>query len=346
MGERSGRLVRDKTTEPGGKTMWMVRAGRGGYLIEEFKRKNIVAIGWYELGDMSKFRNSEEIKEAVKEKNPDSKQGQINISASQASKFRFDFQKGDYVVSYDPDRREYLVGEILSDYEFNTKLSEFHNVRMVKWFGTVSRDNLSEPTKNTLGAISTIFDLGRDASSEILRLLKGKEETVENAEVKGAGLETIKEDVVSRAHEFIKDKILALSWEDMQELTAGLLRGMGYKTIVSPKGPDRGRDIQASPDGLGLEEPRIIVEVKHRKGQMGSKEIKGFIGGLRSGSKGLYISTAGFSKEAKYEAERANLPVTLIDSDMLVMFIIQYYDNFDSETKSLIPLTKIYWPTS
>ena len=119
---------------------------------------------------------------------PDSKQGQINISASQASKFRFDFQKGDYVVSYDPDRREYLVGEILSDYEFNTKLSEFHNVRMVKWLGTASRDKLSEPTKNTLGAISTIFKLGRDASSEILKLLEGKEETVETAEAKDAEL--------------------------------------------------------------------------------------------------------------------------------------------------------------
>jgi restriction system protein len=40
----------------------------------------------------------------------------------------------------------------------------------------------------------------------------------------------------------------------MQELVAGVLRGMGYKTIVSAKGPDRGRDILASPDGLGLSE--------------------------------------------------------------------------------------------
>ena len=65
--------------------------------------------------------------------------------------------------------------------------------------------------------------------------------------------------------EFIKDKLLKLSWDEMQDLVAGVLRGMEYKTRVSPRGPDRGRDIIASPDGLGLEQPRIIVEVKHRK---------------------------------------------------------------------------------
>ena len=77
--------------------MWMVRAGRGGYLIEEFKRKNIVAIGWDELGDLSKFRNSEEIKEAVKEIYPGYKPGQINISSREPPRPR---------RSVDRDRRE------------------------------------------------------------------------------------------------------------------------------------------------------------------------------------------------------------------------------------------------
>lgn len=51
----------------------------------------------------------------------------------------------------------------------------------------------------------------------------------------------------------------------MEELIAGLLSAMGYRTLLSPKGPDRCKDIIASPDGLGLEDPKIIVEVKHRQ---------------------------------------------------------------------------------
>ena len=53
---------------------------------------------------------------------------------------------------------------------------------------------------------------------------------------------------------------------------------------------------------------------------------------------------AAFSKDAKYEAERSTTPITLIDIDMLVGLLIQYYDNLDMDTRSLIPLVKIYWP--
>jgi len=159
-------------------------------------------------------------------------------------------------------------------------------------------------------------------------------------------LDFYKEDTESKAHEHIKDKLSGLNWEEMQDLVAGILRAMGYKTIVSGRGSDRGRDIIASPDGLGLEDPRIIVEVKHRSGQMGAHEIRQFIGGLRPGNKGLYISTGGFTKEANYEAIRSTIPITLIELDLLGKLIIQYYDNFDPDTRALVPLTKIYWPKS
>jgi restriction system protein len=49
----------------------------------------------------------------------------------------------------------------------------------------------------------------------------------------------------------------------MEHLVAGVLRAMGYRTIVSAKGMDSGVDIFASPDGL--EYPRIKVKVRYRK---------------------------------------------------------------------------------
>ena len=131
----------------------------------------------------------------------------------------------------------------------------------------------------------------------------------------------------------------------MQELVAGTLRAMGYKTRVSPQGADRGKDIVASPDGLGLEQPRIVVEVKHRIGQMSSPEIRSFLGGRHKDDRGLYVSTGGFTKDAKYEAERASIPLTLIDIDDLVELVVENYEKMDIETRALLPLTKIYWPS-
>jgi len=327
--------------------MWMVRAGEGAYLIDDFRSKKIVAIGWDRITDLSRFKTPEEIKNLLKKTYPDYKKGKIIITSGQFNRFRFEFNKGDKVVSYDPEKRVYLIGEITSDYIYDNNLLKSHHnhIREVKWLGNVDRDVLSTSTKNTLGAISTIFEIGNDAKNEIMNVLQGKHKPVEDVNKNDEELDILKEDMESKSHEFIKDKFVDLNWEEMQELVAGLLRAMGYKTIISPKGSDRGKDIQASPDGLGLENPRIKVEVKHRSGQMGSKEIRGFVGGLRPGDKSLFVSTGGFTKDAKYEAERSNTPVTLIDSDLLVKMVIQYYDKFDPETRSLIPLTKIYWPT-
>lgn len=144
--------------------------------------------------------------------------------------------------------------------------------------------------------------------------------------------------------ERIKDRALSLGWDEMEQLVAGLLRSMGYHAEATTKGPDGRRDGVASPDPLGLESPRIIAEVKHRKGPMGAPQVRAFIGGLRAGDRGLYVSTGGFIKEARYEADRANVPVRLLDLDGPVKLYVGSYDKADEETRALLPLTRIWWP--
>jgi len=324
--------------------LWMVRAGSGAFLVENFLTKNIVSIGWNETGDLSKVENIEKLKELIKKNYPEYKDGQVISSAGQIYRFLFEFKKGDCVMTYNPSERIYWIGEIESDYKFDDKICEYFHTRKIKWIGKVQRDDLSTSSKNILGATLTIFDIPKQAREELFSLLTGKPSKTIEEVTEEETLEIIKDDFIAKSHEFIKDKVLSLDWEEMQELVAGILRAMGYKTRISPRGADRGKDIIASPDGLGLENPKIVVEVKHRLGSMGSQEVRSFLGGLRASDKGLYVSTGGFSKDAKYEAERANIPITLVDSDILVELIIQYYDNFDNETKALVPLKKIYWP--
>jgi len=57
------------------------------------------------------------------------------------------------------------------------------------------------------------------------------------------------------------------------------------------------------------------------------------------------VSTGGFSKEAKYEADRISFPLTLLDIDDLVEVVIEYYEQLALETRTLLPLSKIYWPS-
>ena len=54
--------------------------------------------------------------------------------------------------------------------------------------------------------------------------------------------------------------------------------------------------------------------------------VQSFIGGLRAGDRGLYVSTGGFTKEARYEADRANVPIRLLDLDAFVRHYVKVYD--------------------
>jgi restriction system protein len=328
--------------------MWLVRAGERGYMFEEFIEKKVIAIGWIKIGDLSSVNSREEIKDIVRNKYSNYKEGAVNITTGQIFRFKSIFKKGDQVITYNPETRNYHIGKIVSDYEYNeTLLNGMKHIRKVEWGESISRDELSPGARNTLGSIMTIIEVPPEVKKEVNELLENNsKKTIDETDETNEeyDFDAIKEDVIARAHEFIKDKIQTLDWEEMEELVAGILRGMGYKTRITQKGPDRGRDILASPDGLGLEEPRIIAEVKHRTAQIGSSDIRSFTGGLRGRDKGIYVSTGGFTKEAKYEAERSNMPIAIIDSDGLVELITQYYDDFDVQTKSLIPLKKIYWP--
>lgn len=58
---------------------------------------------------------------------------------------------------------------------------------------------------------------------------------------------------------------------------------------------------------------------------MGADEIRTFLGGRQSGDRCLYISTGGFSKEGRYEAERSNIPLKLIDLPRLRELVIEHY---------------------
>lgn len=252
-------------------------------------------------------------------------------------------------MTYSSETRLYHAGEVVGNYQYALdKVEDYPHTRAVKWIGSVPRDDLSAPSRNTLGAIQTIFTIG-EAWKEIAALLSGKKPAppadFEEEEEEESELADIREDTVGRSHEFIKDAVQKLSWEEAQELVAGILRAMGYKTRVSGRGADRGKDVIASPDGLGLEEPRIRVEVKHRVGEtMGAPEVRSFIGAMRQGDRGLYISTGGFTKEAHYEAERATNPITLVDMDFLAELLVTNYEQLDTETRALVPLVKFYWP--
>lgn len=332
---------------------WMIRAGRDSVYVEDFLEEGVVAIGWEELGPIDDSASKEEILKQYDSVHPGHSKGKAQASVSQILRFLHEVDREDRVVTYDRDRRLYLLGEITSDpiWDPDTIVSK-PRIRKVKWTHRVPRDSLSTSTKNTLGAIQTLFQINAEATNEIYEKAVSLDQPEEiDATVAAQSTDAsdshsevqVSEGLLETIEQSIEERIVRLDWENVQLLVAGILRGMGYRASVTPRGADRGVDVFASPDGLGLEDSRIFVEVKHRQNtRIGSSEIRSFLGGRSQGDKCLYVSTGGFTKDAKYEADRANVPVQLIGLTRLRQLLVENYDHLDETTRSLVPLQRVY----
>ncbi|MDX2212345.1 MAG: restriction endonuclease [Oculatellaceae cyanobacterium bins.114] len=335
--------------------IWFVRAGKESVYADDFIQSKIVAIGWSLLGNIDTNISKPELIKLYQQTYIDHPAGRVQVAVSQIIRFMQEIKIGHTVMTHDREKQMYYIGRITSDCIWQSDaIAELQRTRNVEWEYQVPRNSLSSEAKNTLGAILTLFLVRENIAAEI----KSKAILIQQSSTSSSTVliappivdsdqseleHQIRTELLEKSELAIEDRIIRLDWEQMQELVAGILRAMGYRTTVSPRGSDRGIDIFASPDGLGLEEPRIFVEVKHRPNtSIGSQDIRSFIGGRSSGDRCLYVSTGGYSREARYEADRSNIPINLLGIVELRKLFVDYYDKLDEEIKSLIPLKRIY----
>ncbi|WP_448376876.1 restriction endonuclease [Fervidobacterium sp.] len=164
------------------------------------------------------------------------------------------------------------------------------------------------------------------------------------------------EEIISEQLEILKEKlknelkqrILEKSPQFFEKLVLELIVKMGYggsfeeASKVLGKSGDEGVDGVIKEDVLGLD--NIYLQAKrYNPGQsIGRKEIQSFVGALhgKGARKGIFITTASFTKEALQYAENIkDIKVVLIDGDKLLEYMIKY--NLGVRVDSVIEIKKI-----
>lgn len=329
-----------------GPSVWVVHAPIK--IADKVESESAVAIGWYEMGKLNKFTNREDIKEKYREIYTDASEPQVWVSAGMVHRFVNEIRKDDWILTPLKATREVLIGTAIGDYEFDKELisDEYPNVRRVKWLRKVSRDDLTQEFRYSIGGFLTVFTVS-GFISEVEALAKG--EVVKGTDT-GPGeipedIPLLYDDIKAKADELISDLLARIDGYSFQGLVAGLLRAMGFKARLGPPGPDSGVDVVAHPDDFGFQLPRIKVQVKHRKGQTGAPEIRGLIGTLAGNENGLFVSTGGFTSEAYREAEKCS-KITLIDREQFVNLLLENYDKLEPQYQALVPLRKVHVPVA
>lgn len=153
------------------------------------------------------------------------------------------------------------------------------------------------------------------------------------------------DEVRDRAAQTLKERVAEMTPYQFQDLVAALLRGMGYSTpVVAPPGRDGGLDIIAYRDPLGTVPPRIKVQVKHRQAPASVQEVRELIGLLhRDSDVGVFVSSGGFTPDAKATARSSSVHLELVDLDRFLDLWQQFYDRLPEGDKSLLPLIPVYF---
>lgn len=325
-------------------TMWGIHGGATGDADTLFLKKNVMAIGWPAVGDLSAIAgDGESFKAAVAKAYPEKNPNSVPNNAGQLFRFVHEIAVGDLVVY--PSKRDKLVhiGRIEGGYRYDPKLSDpYPNMRPVKWLVERPRTRFSQGAMYEIGSAMSLFQVKNYADEFKLAIEGGEPSQPPEGD---AAVEAISESIEEGTRDFILRRLArATKGHPFADFVAHLLEKMGYRTRVPPEGADGGIDIVAHKDELGFEPPIIKVQVKSSEDRVGDPTVSALYGKVGGANEfGLFVTLGSFTSQAKsFERSRSN--IRLIGGDELVDLILTHYESFDPKYQALLPLKRVYVP--
>ena len=298
------------------KNAWLVRAGRDSSREEWALTNNVAGGGFLEVGDLSNFKNKDDIKRHLESVFPNASEGRITNHAGQLAKLRFDIQIGDLIILPRKLSRQLAIGVVTRGYFYDATAepNKRHTIQ-VEWKRTdIPRTVVKQDLLYALGAFLTICKITRnDALNRLVSVLEkgidpGSIGTSTNTKKNESESETDSVNEVSEIDfesqsldeitNFIAENFTGHS---LSELVGEILKANGFICKVSPPGADKGIDILAGKGVLGLDSPRIVVQVKSGNSSVESRVVTELLGTMKSldCDQGLLVAWNGITKEAK-----------------------------------------------
>jgi restriction system protein len=325
-------------------TVWGVHAGKTGDADALFLKRGRVALGWHQMGDLSRIpADRAAFKASVAETYPDKKPGAIPNNAGQLFRFVHEVQIGDLIVYPSKADKQMHIGRVEGAYVYDPKPEPgYPQQRPVKWLSSVPRTYFSQGALYETGSAMAFFQIKNFA--EEFRLALETKAPLHAPEDEPETVAHITADIEDNTRDYILKRLAqALKGNPLAVFVADLLRAIGYRTRLGPPGKDGGVDIIAHKDALGLEPPIIKVQVKSGDSKVSEPTVSSLYGKVGDNGYGLFVTLSTFTPDAKtFANSKSNL--RLIDGDELVALILQHYEQLNSQHKGILSLKRVYVP--
>lgn len=342
--------------ERGVRRAWLIRAGRSGEREDFVLENGLAGGGFREVGDLSAASSRDDVCELVRKAYPDAPDGKINNFTAQLRALRSRIAVGDLVVLPLKTTSQVAIGVVTGSYEHRDDPDPARrHVIPVDWRRTdIPRTAIHQDLLYSLGAFMTICEIRRnDAARRLEHLMKEgvdpgarpgvvQEDEATEAEVattsSGLDLERVSLD---RIQAYIAERFAG---HGLARLVGAVLEAEGFVCQVADPGPDGGIDIYAGRGPLGLDSPRLIVQVKSSPTPVDAKVVRELHGVLSThgADQALLVAWGDVTKAAKQELRNQFFKVRVWSADDLLDALMRAYPSLDEDLRAELPLKQIW----
>ena len=338
------------------KRLWLIRLGKNGEFERRALEEGVLTIGFGLQGDISHLTDREALITEMARLHPDDKPNRHKNFAAQINQFVNVAQAGDLVVSPMKITGAVALGRIAGPYAPGPGGEATRSVEWIK--PDVPRDAFRQDLLYSFGAFMTVCEIsrnnalarveavietGRDPGDGAApKLPKNGPANAEN-ETQEASDAPVNLDRIARDQ--IERRIAsAFAGHDFTRLVGAILVAQGYRIRVSPPGADAGVDIVAGSGPLGLESPRVVVQVKSGDQIVDQPTLQGLIGSVQDtqADHGLIVSWRGFTAPVARRLNELFFRVRLWGRDDLIDNLFAVYDRLPEDIRAELPLRKTW----
>jgi restriction system protein len=336
--------------------VYLTRAGKLGEDEEAALDGQLAIIGFRDIPSLESARDYDAVVTAVKASMPGAKPRAIVNRASQLWAFAVAMREADLVVMPRKLTSQLALGRVTGPYCYQKVDGELRHTRSVKWERPdVPRTAFEQDLLHSFGAFMTVCNISRnDAERRVAAVLAGSgdpgpfltlDTPKKGDKVPPALGPEERPDLGQLAHDQIVAHIQArFAGHALAALVDAVLRADGWVTKVSPPGADGGVDILGGRGPLGLDGPRLCVQVKSQNSPSDVTVYRTLQGTMQTykAEHGLLVCWGGFNKVVLAEAKSGHFTVRLWDSGDLVEAIYRTYERLPAEIQAELPLKRAW----
>lgn len=345
-------------------TAWVIRAGSYGEREQWALDNGVSGGGWREIDHEIACATRADLDALMRAVYGDLSARAIANYSGQVWRLTHEMKPGDILVMPLKHERRIALGRVTEPYHYlaDEPDADRRHVVGVDWqLPDLPRDSVKQDLLYTLGAFLSIFKPTRNnAQARLESLLDGGTDpgasptslTASASTSAPPSSEALEEAVEAESEipdlaEFAADQIAARIGEDFTghaftHLIAAVLAVEGFHVEEAPPGRDGGIDILAGRGPLGLESPRLLVQVK--SGQIGS-EVVAQLNGLVSthnADHGLLVTWTGLSSAAKESVRHQRFSVKVWEKQDVIDAVLRHYALLPADVRAKLPLKQVW----